>query len=258
MPGEQSDAICGGAGDLSDAFSDSPQTRVRQRGARLLWLGAALVLALAVWMTSRPGEFGAASPPLPATPAAVVLPAPSPTQAPPVSAPASPATVRPVRTSTPRPSPKPTPRPSYWIRFGPTHDLEVLGEMVDRLARAYAVVGRIQTQWRVRAYRVVSGPVPLLSAAEERQALLAAVGLASRVRAHPQKGYLLDFGEFRDAAAAEERARAVRARGFIATVAEVRTASYTVLLGPLSEEAALAVARSLQASGFSFSLSHRP
>lgn len=244
---------------MGDPLHLPRQARVRQRAAPFLWLGAALVLALAIWTTARSSDLHApaAAPPLAATPQAAVRP-PSPGPALQATALATPTPARRLRTLAPRPSPRPTPGPSYWIRFGPTDDLEVLSEVVDRLARAYAVVGRIQTRWTVRAYRVSSGPVPLRSAAEQRQALLAAVGLPSELRPHPQGGHLLDFGEFQDPAVAQERARAVRARGFVASVSPVRTPSYTVVVGPVSERVALAVARSLQASGFSFTLSHRP
>jgi cell division septation protein DedD len=105
----------------------------------------------------------------------------------------------------------------------------------------------------VAAYRVVSGPVRLRKAAEERRRVLAVSGLAAEVREQAD-GYVLDFGVFQDAAAAESVARAVRSRGYGTSVEPVRTPAYTLTVGPLAERAVLAVARTLREAGAEFTV----
>ncbi|MCL6499437.1 MAG: SPOR domain-containing protein [Firmicutes bacterium] len=206
-------------------------------GARLgvaLWATAALVLVAGLWASARPG-----TPTKPPVALRQSVPAqPRPTVAPPALT--APALAR-----------------GYWVRFGPVADLQQLGNLVDRVLERHGVVGRVQTEWTVRAFRVTSAALRARRAAEERCRLLAAVGLPCDVREQPDGSYLLDFGEFRDGAAAQRTARAVRARGYSAVVHPVRTPSYAVVVGPLDERAALALARTLHGSGVPFSLTRR-
>ncbi len=95
-------------------------------------------------------------------------------------------------------------------------------------------------------------------AGEERCAVLARAGLVCQLREQPEGGYLLDFGTFPDSAAAQRVARAVRARGYTASVTPVRTPAYTLVVGPVPERAALALARAFRETGLLFSLSNRP
>ncbi len=145
----------------------------------------------------------------------------------------------------------------YWVRLGPAPDLQHLGKLVDRVLERHGVVGRVQTEWTVRAFRVTSASLRARKAAEERCRMLAAVGLPCDVREQPDGSYVLDFGEFRDGAAAQRTARAVRGRGYSAVVHPVRTPSYAVVVGPLDERAALALTRTLYESGVPFSLTRR-
>lgn len=143
--------------------------------------------------------------------------------------------------------------PGYWVRFGPTQDREHLTRLVDRVLDRHGVLGRVQTVYTVAGYRVTSGPLRTRTAAEQRRRLLEAVGLRSQVRDHPD-GYVLDFGQFRHAPAAERVARAVRSRGYGAVVSPVRAASYAVVVGPVAEKAAAALARTLDGAGVPVSL----
>jgi len=145
------------------------------------------------------------------------------------------------------------PGAGYWIRLGPTRDLKTLSRTAGRLSERYGILGRVQTTWAVAAYRVVSGPVRLRKAAEERRRVLAVSGLAAEVREQAD-GYVLDFGVFQDAAAAESVARAVRSRGYGTSVEPVRTPVYTLTVGPLPERAVLAVARTLREAGAEFTV----
>ncbi|MDR7412409.1 MAG: SPOR domain-containing protein [Armatimonadota bacterium] len=206
-------------------------------GTRLgvaLWATAALVLVAGLWASARPGP--------PTKPPAVVgqhvPPQTRPTVAPPALT--EPALAR-----------------GYWVRLGPVADLQQLGNLVDRVLERHGVVGRVQTEWTVWSFRVTSAALRPRRAAEERCRLLAAVGLPCDVRAQPDGSYLLDFGEFRDGAAARRTARAVRARGYSAVVHPVGTPSYAVVVGPLDERAALAFARTLHEGGLPFSLTRR-
>ncbi|MFN3285497.1 MAG: SPOR domain-containing protein [bacterium] len=204
------------------------------RPGAVLWVTAALVLAAGLWASARP--------PTPARPPAVGgQPVAAPTQ----STVGQPAPVAPALAR------------GYWVRFGPVRDLQHLGRLVDRVLARHGVVGRVQTEWTVRAFRVTSASLRARRAAEERCRLLAAVGLPCDVREQPDGSYLLDFGEFPDGAAAQRTARAVRARGYSAVVHPVRTPSYAVVVGPLDERAALALARTLHESGVPFSLTRR-
>ncbi|MCS7235112.1 MAG: SPOR domain-containing protein [Armatimonadota bacterium] len=125
--------------------------------------------------------------------------------------------------------------------------------LVDRVLDRHGVVGRVQTVYTVVGYKVTSGPVRTRTAAEQRRRLLETVGLRSQVHDHPD-GYVLDFGQFRNAPAAERLARAIRSRGYGAAVRPVQAASYAVVVGPVAEKAAAALARTLDGAGVPVSL----
>jgi hypothetical protein len=144
------------------------------------------------------------------------------------------------------------------VRFGPTEDLRQVEALVERLSRSHAVVGRIVTSSRVSGFRVLSAPVGLRSAAEERQRVFTAVGIEARIVVARTEPYRLDFGVFDDRAAAEGRAREIRARGYSATIEPNRVTVYTVVVGPASERVALAIVRTLRADGFSPTIARRP
>jgi hypothetical protein len=126
------------------------------------------------------------------------------------------------------------------------------------MSRSYAVVGRIQTSTRQKGFRVVSAPVRMRSAVEERQRTFAAIGIDARIVTVRVDTYRLDFGVFPDGAAAQEQARHVRARGYSTTVEPNRVTVYTVVIGPASERVALAIVRTLRADGFSPTIARSP
>jgi cell division protein FtsN len=144
----------------------------------------------------------------------------------------------------------------YWVQLGPARDIDQLAPLAAHLVERHGIVGRVQTRWTVQGYRVRSAPLRLRRAAEERRRLLEAVGLPSRVVEHPD-GYVLDFGRFEDGASAEQTARAVRSRGYSAAVVALRAPAYTLVVGPVSEAAALSIARTLRSGGVEFSLTRR-
>lgn len=148
----------------------------------------------------------------------------------------------------------PRARSGYWIRLGPTRDLKTLSRTAGRLSERYGILGRVQTTWTVTGYRVVSGPVRMRRAAEERRRVLAASGLAADLREQPDGSYVLEFGVFQETTAAERVARAVRSRGYGTSVEPVRTPAYALTVGPLPERAVLAVARTLREAGAEFTV----
>lgn len=144
------------------------------------------------------------------------------------------------------------------MRVGPTRDPEVVRRTAGRLAQRYAVVGQVRSTWAVLAYKVLSGPVRLQQAAEERRQVLSALGFSAEVRKQRGGEYVLDFGIFRDAAAAGRVARAVRTRGSVAVVVPVQVRQYTLTVGPVPERVALAMARTLREAGVDVFLTRRP
>lgn len=165
--------------------------------------------------------------------------------------------MRPLTPATKPLSPSRTARARYWVELGPAGDLDQLGRLADRLVERHGIVGRVQTGWVVRAYQVRSTPVRTRKAAEQRRRLLDGLGLPSSLVEQPDGTYVLDFGRFADVDRAERTARAVRARGYGAQVVPLRVPSYTLAVGPVSEAAAVALARTLQADGVPFTLTRR-
>ncbi|MDR5697368.1 MAG: SPOR domain-containing protein [Armatimonadota bacterium] len=245
---------------MADATEPQEPHRASRRLGVALWSLAAAILLVAIWGTLRgagPTNRAAPTPLAPPT----LLPEIAATNQPvlaPAPAPRSLATSRPAR-RTPTAAPTAAARPvQYWIRFGPTEDLREVEALVARLSQSYAVVGRILTSDRQAGFRVVATPLRLRSAAEERRRTLAAVGIEASVVSDGDGSYRLDLGVFDSPSAAETRARQVRARGYPAVVQPNRVPVYTVVVGPAREAVALAIARTLQASGFAPTISRRP
>lgn len=213
-----------------------------------LWLAGVVALALGAWAAASPRLYA------PRNPAPLPYPAVART---PVQGPSS-GEAKAGQAAARKPAALQQAASGYWVHVGPTRDLQVLRRTAQRLAERYGVVGRVRTARAVLGYRVLSGPVRLRSSADERRRLLAASGLVAQLHEQPGGEFVLDFGTFREAEAADRMARAVRARGFVARVAPVQVPEYTLTVGPVPERVALAVARTLRETGADLSLARVP
>lgn len=216
-----------------------------------LWLAGVVALALGAWAAASPALHASRNPNPASGPTLARVPA--------QALPSGQATAKAGQAAARKTVAAHRVRPSgYWVRVGPTRDPRVLHRTAQRLAERYGVVGRVRTARAVVGYRVLSGPVRLRSSADERRRLLAASGLVAQLREQPGGEFVLDFGTFREAEAADQMARAVRARGFVARVATVQVPEYTLTVGPVPERVALAVARTLRETGADPSLARVP
>lgn len=214
-----------------------------------------MFLLLSGWTLVREGRIGAHPSPVRSL------------QAVPSGIPTSPVRVRetlpaPATPAGPRPTGRPVPRSTagvrtgphraeqaYRIEFGPTSDLRKVESFVELLNRSYGIVGRIVTRPVPLGYRVLSGPAVSQFAAEQRAAVLAGVGIPSRIVAADGR-YRLVFGQFPAAEEAEAVARRVRRYGFTAVIEpQVRTV-YLVIVRRVPQTTAVEIARHMRRSGF--------
>lgn len=145
------------------------------------------------------------------------------------------------------------PQRLYRIQFGPTRDLHRVEAFVERLSHSYGIVGRILTESVPSGYRVLSGPAPSSTAAEQRAGLLTTLGIPSRVISAGGR-YRLAFGRFPTEEEAEALSRRVRRYGFTAIVEPDYTAVYRVVVRRVPQTTAVEIVQRLWEEGFALSL----